>query len=131
MPCSLVDICQPTRCLIPVFHDQFGQFIYLNLNIIKTSLMKKKFVGIVNLPRHPQHFMEPDGLLPRSQEPTTGLYPRPDESGEYPPTLSSVFILSHRRCGFLQFFLPKLCMNFSAMHATYSTQLISSIILSS
>jgi len=31
--------------------------------------------------------MEPEGLLPCSQEPTTGLYPQPDASSLHPSTL--------------------------------------------
>jgi hypothetical protein len=27
--------------------------------------------------------MEPEGSLPRSQEPSTGLYPKQDQSGPY------------------------------------------------
>jgi hypothetical protein len=33
--------------------------------------------------------MEPEGLLPCSQDPTIGLYPEPDESIPHPPNLFS------------------------------------------
>jgi hypothetical protein len=32
--------------------------------------------------------MEPEGSLPRSQEPSTGPYPEPDQSNPYHPILS-------------------------------------------
>jgi hypothetical protein len=32
--------------------------------------------------------MEPEGLLPRSQEPSTSPYPEPDQSSPYHPILS-------------------------------------------
>jgi hypothetical protein len=38
--------------------------------------------------RTSQHFMEPEGSLPRSQEPSTDPYPVPDRSNPYHPILS-------------------------------------------
>jgi hypothetical protein len=37
--------------------------------------------------RTSQHFIEPGGSLPCSQEPSTGLYPEPDQSSPYHPIL--------------------------------------------
>jgi hypothetical protein len=34
--------------------------------------------------------MEPEDLLPRSQEPSTGSYPEPDQSNPYHPILSKI-----------------------------------------
>jgi hypothetical protein len=38
--------------------------------------------------RTSQHFMEPEGLLPSSQEPSIGSYPELDQSNPYHPILS-------------------------------------------
>jgi hypothetical protein len=40
--------------------------------------------------RTSQHFMEPEGSLPCSQEPSTGPYPEPDHSNPYRPILSKI-----------------------------------------
>jgi hypothetical protein len=37
--------------------------------------------------RTSQHFMEPGGSLPRSQEPSTGPYPETDQFSPYHPIL--------------------------------------------
>jgi hypothetical protein len=49
-----------------------------------------------------QHYMEPEGSLPRSQEPSTGPYPQPDQCSPRHPILSSflrfiLILLSHLR----------------------------------
>jgi hypothetical protein len=45
---------------------------------------------IVQLLKNFQHFMEPDGSLPSSQEPSTGPYPEPDQFNPYHPILSMI-----------------------------------------
>jgi hypothetical protein len=46
--------------------------------------------------------MEPEGSLPCQQEPTTGPYPEPDESGPYPyhVSLRTILLFFHLRLGF-------------------------------
>jgi hypothetical protein len=82
--------------------------------------------------------MQPERSLPRSQEPVTGPYPRPDESSSIscnPISHRSVLRLSfHLRlvvlmAHFLQIFLPKLCMHFPLMRATCPAHLTSPSLL--
>jgi hypothetical protein len=40
--------------------------------------------------KFPQYFMEPEGSLPCSQDPSTGPYPEPDRSSPYHPNLSKI-----------------------------------------
>jgi hypothetical protein len=41
------------------------------------------------IPSATQEFLEPQDLLPSSQEPSTGPYPEPDQSSPYHTILSS------------------------------------------
>jgi hypothetical protein len=54
------------------------------------ALLEKLSIGSYS--RSSQHFMEPGGSLPCSQEPSTGPYPEPDQSNPYHPTLSLINI---------------------------------------
>jgi hypothetical protein len=42
--------------------------------------------------RTSQYFMEPEGSLPCSKEPSTGPYPEPDRSSPYHPILSMIYL---------------------------------------
>jgi hypothetical protein len=54
--------------------------------------------------RTSQHFMESEGSLPCSQEPSTGPYPEPDQSSPY--RRSILTLSSHLRLGFPSGLLP-------------------------
>jgi hypothetical protein len=75
-----------------------------------------------------QHFMEPEGSLPCSQEPSTGPYPEPDQSSPYHPILSlvrSILMLSTYLhlglpSGFFPLAFPPIsCMYSSSPHSCY------------
>jgi hypothetical protein len=81
-----------------------------------------------------QHFMEPEGSLPCSQETSTGLYPEPDQSNPYPShplSLRSILILfTHLRLGLPSVLLPSgfptnnlYAFLFSPILATYPAHL--------
>jgi hypothetical protein len=46
-----------------------------------------------------QHFREPEGSSPCSQEPSTGPYPEPDQSSPHYPILSLLILFTHLRLG--------------------------------
>jgi hypothetical protein len=75
-----------------------------------------------------QHFIEPEGLLPCSQDPSTGPYPEPDQSSPYHPIL---ILFSHLRLGFLSGLLPSplshqnpICIPLLLIRATCPAHLI-------
>jgi hypothetical protein len=55
-----------------------------------------------------QHFVEPEGSLPRSQEPSTGPYPQPYRVHTTPPYLSKIHfnIVHHLRLTFASGVFP-------------------------
>jgi hypothetical protein len=76
--------------------------------------------------RTSQNFMEPEGSLPCSQEPSTGPYPELDRSSPYHSTyVRSILTLSTQPClglpsgVFLLAFPPISYMHFSSPHSCY------------
>jgi hypothetical protein len=83
--------------------------------------------------RTPQHFIEPEGSMPCSQEPSTGPYPEPYQSNPlHPISLRSILILSsHLRLGLHSGLFPSGFLTnilyaflFSPISATCSAHLI-------
>jgi hypothetical protein len=58
--------------------------------------------------RTSQHFMEPEGSLPCSEQPSTGPYPEPDQLSPYHPIiiLSTPYVLAFPVVSFLLAFWP-------------------------
>jgi len=48
-----------------------------------STVILKKLI-FAQLVKHIPRFLEPEGLLPRLQEPATGHYPESDESSSHP-----------------------------------------------
>lgn len=85
--------------------------------------MKELFnAELLSYPRNYLHFMELRGLLPHSQESTTGPYSEPDESCQQLPFCFfkipfNIILISLSRSpsgSFLQILPPKLCTHFSS-----------------
>jgi hypothetical protein len=75
--------------------------------------------------------MEPEGSLPRSQEPSTGPYTEPDRSSPYHPILFLHFNILHSRLGLASGLFPSglptnilYDFHFSPILATFHVHLI-------
>jgi hypothetical protein len=60
----------------------------MNNSVSGSSTARIRALKSCSYSRYSQHFIESQGSLPCSQEPSTGLYPEPDQSGPYHPILS-------------------------------------------
>jgi hypothetical protein len=82
------------------FHHQglmssTGNPSYLDMFHVSNSMGLNPFWEASSCPAaqiNSQHFMEPEGSFPRSQEPITSLYPEPDEPTPCPHPISLKFI---------------------------------------
>jgi hypothetical protein len=66
-------------------HQQFEISVFEAPTTHSWSWALLEKLPIVQYSRTSQHFMEPDGSLLCSQEPSTGPYPQPDQSNPYHP----------------------------------------------
>jgi hypothetical protein len=72
-------------------------YIFMTLYRQDTDNGAKLFLRsrqLLSYSRIPEHFMELGDSSPRSREPVTDLYPRPDESPPNPLSLRSILMLS-------------------------------------
>jgi hypothetical protein len=93
-------------CFNPVFAHQMKKEGKLYLSAMYHSLTHGaepflRSCQLCSYSRTYQHFMEPGGSLPCSQEPSTGPDPEPDQSNPYHPiSLRSILIFfTHLRLG--------------------------------
>jgi hypothetical protein len=82
--------------------------------------------------------MEPEDLLPCSQEPAIDPYPEPDESNPHPLTLfpkihfniPPIYASVFRFVSSLQAFQQKFCVHFSSPHARFTFVLDEALVIS-
>jgi hypothetical protein len=65
-----------TRTTLPLHHETETSF---------------RSCHLLNYSRNSQNFVEPEGSLPGSQEPSTGPYPESDQFSPLPPHIISLF----------------------------------------
>jgi hypothetical protein len=70
----------------------WSSFVISKLTSWTWALLEKP--PVVQLLKNLEHFMEPEGSLPFTQEPSTSPYPEPDQSSRYQLVLISILILS-------------------------------------
>jgi hypothetical protein len=76
-----------TNFIFPCLKMCFVKFTHLLTHGAEAFLRSHQFCSYSRIS---QHFMEPEGSLSWSREPSTGPYPEPDESNRYHPILSKI-----------------------------------------
>jgi hypothetical protein len=96
-------VSQQRADILNIIYD--GEYsIHSLTHRVKSSL---KSCQLCSYSRNSQHFMEPEGSLLCSQEPSTGPYPEPDQSNPYHPILSKIhFYISQSPTSSLLVFPP-------------------------
>jgi hypothetical protein len=82
--------CAPGCTFVSIFQDQkySTAFKPLPAKVVLTHSLKELSPSWQTTKcAASQHFIEPEGLLPCSQEPSTGPYPEPDQSNPHHPIL--------------------------------------------